>query len=64
MCELGIIRPANPGCFHFLPLGIKSLNKLIKIVDDQMFKIGGQKVLFPGLINSRLWKQSGTVISD
>lgn len=63
MYELGIIRQANSGCFHFLPLGIKSLSKLIKIVENEMFKIGGQKVLFPSLINSRLWRQSGTVIS-
>lgn len=59
MLELGIIRQANPGCFHFLPLGLKALSKLIKIVDDEMLKIGGQRVLFPGLINTKLWKQSG-----
>lgn len=59
MLELGIIRPSNPGCFHFLPLGLKSLNKLIKIVEHEMFKIEGQRVLFPGLITSRIWEKSG-----
>lgn len=59
MLELGLIRSANPGCFHFLPLGLRSLNKLIRIVEDEMSKIGGQKVLFPGLVNSKLWRQSG-----
>lgn len=59
MLELGIIQQANPGSFHFLPLGIKSLNKLKVIVDDEMCKIGGQKVMFPSLINTKLWKNSG-----
>lgn len=59
MLELGIIQQANPGSFHFLPLGIKSLNKLKKIVDDEMFKLGGQKVMFPSLINTKLWESSG-----
>ncbi|CAG9818263.1 unnamed protein product [Phaedon cochleariae] len=59
MLELGIIQQANPGCFHFLPLGLKSFNKLVKIVDRAMFNIGGQKVLFPTLINSKMWKRSG-----
>ncbi|XP_023021392.2 prolyl-tRNA synthetase 2-like protein, mitochondrial [Leptinotarsa decemlineata] len=59
MLDLGFIQQASPGCFHFLPLGLKSLNKLIKIVDDEMFKICGQKVLFPGLTNDKLWKNSG-----
>ncbi|KAJ8945695.1 hypothetical protein NQ318_012414 [Aromia moschata] len=44
MLELGIIHQAIPGCFHFLPLGIKSLNKLVRIVDEEMSKIGGQKI--------------------
>lgn len=60
MLELGIIRQSSPGCFNFLPLGLRSLNKLIKIVENEMAKIGGQKVLFPGIINSKLWKKSGT----
>lgn len=59
MLELGIIQQANPGSFHFLPLGIKSLNKLKNIVNDEMCRVGGQKVMFPSLINSKLWKNSG-----
>lgn len=59
MLELGIIQQSIPGCFHLLPLGVKSLDKLIKIIDNEMFKIGGQKVLFPTLTNSKLWNESG-----
>ncbi|XP_072393861.1 probable proline--tRNA ligase, mitochondrial [Diabrotica undecimpunctata] len=59
MLELGIIQQSVPGCFHLLPLGLKSMEKLIKIIDDEMFKIGGQKLVFPTLTNSQLWQKSG-----
>lgn len=59
MLELGIIKSASTGCYHFLPLAMRSLDKLIKIVDWEMNKIGGQKVLLPTLANATLWKTTG-----
>ncbi|KAF7280653.1 hypothetical protein GWI33_005620 [Rhynchophorus ferrugineus] len=59
MLELGVIHQANPGCFHYLPLGVRALNKLINIVDNEMQNIGGQKLIFPTLVKSDLWTQSG-----
>ncbi|EEZ98764.2 probable proline--tRNA ligase, mitochondrial [Tribolium castaneum] len=59
MLELGIIRQASPGCFHFLPLGVKSLEKLTRLVDEEMKKIGGQKIIFPTLTNAKLWEKTG-----
>nr|CAI5855484.1 unnamed protein product [Callosobruchus analis] len=59
MLELGIIHQATPGCFHFLPLGLRALEKLVKIVDNEMLMIGGQKILFSELTNTQLWKKSG-----
>nr|CAI5818333.1 unnamed protein product [Callosobruchus analis] len=58
MLELGIIHQATPGCFHFLPLGLRALEKLVKIVDNEMLMIGGQKILFSELTNTQLWKKS------
>ncbi|KAK4883520.1 hypothetical protein RN001_006839 [Aquatica leii] len=59
MLDLGIIRQASPGSFHFLPLGVRALEKLTLLVDKQMSKIGAQKVIFPSLTNSNLWKSTG-----
>jgi prolyl-tRNA synthetase len=59
MLELGIIKQASPGCFHFLPLGVKALEKLTNLVDEEMKRIGGQKIIFPTLTNSKLWEISG-----
>lgn len=62
--EMGIIRQSSPGCFHFLPLGVKSLEKLISLIDEEMQKIGGQKVIFPTLTDSKLWDISGLFSPD
>ncbi|KAL1509638.1 hypothetical protein ABEB36_004345 [Hypothenemus hampei] len=59
MLELGIIHQAIPGCFHFLPMGLRSINKIMNIVDEEMHKIGGQKIMFPTLVKAELWEKSG-----
>lgn len=59
MIELGIIQQAVPGCFHVLPMGLRALNKIINIVDEEMQRIGGQKMRFPTLVKSNLWELSG-----
>lgn len=59
MLDLGIIRYANAGNFHYLPLGVRALEKLKALVDNEMSKIGAQKVIFPTLTKSSLWERSG-----
>lgn len=59
MMDLGIISPTNTGMYTLLPLGLRSLEKLIKIVDDEMESIDAQKLLLPNLTNTQLWKKSG-----
>jgi prolyl-tRNA synthetase len=59
MQDLGVIRQASPGAFHLLPLGERSLQKLIRIVDDEMGKIHAQKLLLPLLTSGELWKSTG-----
>lgn len=62
MLELGIIQQANPGCFHLLPLGLRSLDKLIKLIDHELQNIGGQKLILPTLVNKSLWKTTGNFV--
>jgi prolyl-tRNA synthetase len=59
MLELGVIRQASAGAFHLLPLGERSLRKLISIVDDEMSKIDAQKLMLPLLTPGELWKTTG-----
>ncbi|XP_071448881.1 probable proline--tRNA ligase, mitochondrial isoform X2 [Hetaerina americana] len=59
MLENGIIRQSGNGMFHILPLGMKALEKLIKLVDKEMAKLNAQKVLLPALTDAKLWIKSG-----
>lgn len=59
MHDLGVIHQASPGAFHLLPLGERSLQKLIRIVDDEMCNIDAQKLLLPLLTSGELWKSTG-----
>lgn len=61
MLDLGIIRQANPGCFHLLPLGLRAMDKLTKLVDTEMQKVGCQKMVLPTLTNAGLWRTTGTI---
>lgn len=59
MMDMGIISPCSPGMYSLLPLGLRSLEKLIKIVDKEMRNIGGQKLLLPNLTSTKLWEKTG-----
>lgn len=63
MFDLGFIKPNNHGSFHILPVFQKSLENCIKLIDENMKKIGGQKISLPILTPSELWKKSGRLNS-
>src|SRR5436305_372830 len=46
----GYVRPIGPGLYSWLPLGLRVLRKIEKIVRDEMNAIGGQEILFPALL--------------
>src|SRR6201993_4419470 len=46
----GYIRPVGPGLYTWLPLGLRVLRKIEKIIRDEMNAIGGQEILFPALL--------------
>src|ERR1700749_1723388 len=58
LLRAGYIRQLGAGIYSFLPLGQRSLNKIIAIVRDEMNKIG-QEFLPPTLTPRELWEESG-----
>ena len=50
LIRAGYIRPIGPGLYSWLPLGLRVLRKIEKIVRDEMNAIGGQEILFPALL--------------
>ena len=50
LIRAGYIRPVAPGLYSWLPLGLRVLRKIERIVRDEMNAIGGQEILFPALL--------------
>ncbi|MFZ0306040.1 MAG: proline--tRNA ligase [Terracidiphilus sp.] len=61
----GYIRQLGAGIYNYLPLGQRSLNKIIGIVREEMDRIG-QEFFLPALLPKDLWVESGrwTVMGD
>jgi prolyl-tRNA synthetase len=54
----GYIRQLGAGIYNYLPLGQRSLNRIIAIVREEMDKIG-QEFYLPAILPRELWEQSG-----
>lgn len=55
----GFIRPLGHGLYSYLPLGIKVVEKLRKIIREEMDRLGGQEVSVPLVNPADIWKRSG-----
>ena len=59
MLRAGLIRKLASGLYSWLPIGFNVLNKISKIIREEMNKSGAMEVLMPVVQNSELWQQSG-----
>jgi len=59
LASYGIVRQAGPGTYHLLPLGLRAVNKLESLIDEELQKVGCQKVAMPHITQGNLWKRSG-----
>lgn len=59
MLRAGLIRQTASGVYSFLPIGMRALQKVEKIVRDEMDTHGAQEVLMPAIQPSELWQESG-----
>jgi prolyl-tRNA synthetase len=50
LIRAGYIRPVAPGLYSWLPLGLRVLRKIERVVREEMNAIGGQEILFPALL--------------
>ncbi|WP_094285670.1 proline--tRNA ligase [Mycobacterium lehmannii] len=50
LIRAGYIRPVGPGLYSWLPLGLRVLRNIERVVRDEMTAIGGQEILFPALL--------------
>jgi prolyl-tRNA synthetase len=50
LIRAGYVRPVGPGLYSWLPLGLRVLRNIERIVREEMNAIGGQEILFPALL--------------
>lgn len=55
----GYIRASSSGIYTLLPNGLRILDKVVRIIDEEMGQIGASRVAMPTVLPSRLWTQTG-----
>ena len=59
LVRAGYIRRIAPGVYSWLPLGVRMLERVSRIVRQEMDRMGGQEVHFPALIPRDHYETSG-----
>jgi len=59
MLRAGMIRQEAAGIYAFLPLGLRVLNKVCRIVREEQDRSGAIELLMPTIQSADLWRESG-----
>ncbi|WP_210397859.1 proline--tRNA ligase [Motiliproteus sediminis] len=59
MLRAGMIRKLASGLYTWLPMGLRTLRKVERIVREEMDRSGAQEVLMPAVQPAELWQESG-----
>ncbi|MDD2904567.1 MAG: proline--tRNA ligase, partial [Syntrophales bacterium] len=59
LLRAGMIRKLASGIYNYLPLGLRVLRKVERVVREEMSRAGAQEVLLPAVQPGELWQDSG-----
>ncbi|MBB6482359.1 proline--tRNA ligase [Spirochaeta isovalerica] len=59
MFRAGMIQQVSSGIYNYLPLALKSIRKIERIIRDVLVESGCEEVLLPVVQPAELWKESG-----
>ena len=59
LIRAGMIRKLVAGVYNYLPLGLRTLNKVEKIIREEMDNAGAQEILSSAIQPKELWEESG-----
>jgi prolyl-tRNA synthetase len=59
MLRAGMIRQEAAGIYAFLPLGLRVLNKVCRIIREEQDRAGAIELLMPTIQSAELWRESG-----
>ena len=59
MLRAGLVRKLSAGTYSYLPMGLRVLLKVTRIIREEMANAGALEVLMPSLQPADVWKKSG-----
>ncbi|OAD07788.1 hypothetical protein MUCCIDRAFT_32820 [Mucor lusitanicus CBS 277.49] len=59
LLKAGFVRQSGAGIYSLLPLGLRTVEKIERIIDAEMQAIGSEKLSLPMLLNPEGWKKTG-----
>src|SRR5579862_66017 len=59
MLRAGMIRQSSAGIYSWLPLGLRVLKNVERIVREEQNRSGAQEILMPTIQPAELWRESG-----
>ena len=59
MLRAGMIRQQSAGIYSWLPLGLRVLRKIERIVEEEQARAGAIQLLMPTIQSADLWRESG-----
>src|SRR5213596_126861 len=59
MLRAGLIRKVAAGVYAYLPLGLRVIRKVERIIREELNKAGAQEVLMPIASPAELWLETG-----
>jgi prolyl-tRNA synthetase len=59
MLRAGLIRRVAAGIYSWLPLGLRTLRKVERIIREEMDRAGALELLMPAIQPAELWQESG-----
>ncbi|WP_035052978.1 proline--tRNA ligase [Andreprevotia chitinilytica] len=59
MLRAGLIKRLGSGLYTWMPLGLRVLRKVEKVVRDEMEKAGAHELLMPAVQPAELWQETG-----
>jgi prolyl-tRNA synthetase len=55
----GFVKKHMAGVYNYLPMGLKTLEKIKQVIREEMNDIGGEELLMTGLQPKEIWEETG-----
>src|ERR1700675_2656955 len=59
MLRAGLVRQSSAGIYSWLPLGLRVLSKIERIVREEQDRAGALELLMPTIQPAEIWRESG-----